>query len=69
MSKIFIKIVIASFLFISLVRAETLQKFEISGNKRISDNTIIIFSEVKLNEEITKPKLDKVIKNLYKTNL
>ena len=68
MSKIFIKIVIVSFLFISLVRAETLQKFEISGNKRISDNTIIIFSEVKLNEEITKPKLDKVIKNLYKTN-
>ena len=50
MSKIFVKIVIVFFLFMSLVRAETLQKFEISGNKRISDNTIIVFSDVKLNE-------------------
>ena len=68
MSKIFIKIVTVSFLFMSLVRAETLQKFEISGNKRISDQTIIIFSELKIDEEITKRKLDKVIKKLYQTN-
>ena len=68
MSKIFIKIITVSFLFISLVRAETLQKFEISGNKRISDQTIIIFSELKINEEITKGKLDKVIKKLYQSN-
>ena len=68
MSKIFIKIVTVSFLFMSLVRAETLQKFEISGNKRISDQTIIIFSELKINDEITKGKLDKVIKKLYQSN-
>ena len=66
MSKIFIKIVTVSFLFMSLVRAETLQKFEISGNKRISDQTIIIFSEIKINEEITKTKLDEVIKDCIK---
>ena len=52
----------------SLVGAETLQKFEISGNKRISDQTIIIFSELEINEEITKSKLDKVIKKLYQSN-
>ena len=68
MSKIFIKIFVVTFLLMSLVGAETLQKFEISGNKRISDQTIIIFSELKTNEEITKSKLDKVIKNLYQTN-
>ena len=68
MSKIFIKIVIVSFLLMSLVRAETLQKFEISGNKRISDQTIIIFSEIEVNEEITKSKLDEIIKKLYRTN-
>ena len=50
------------------MKAETLKKFEISGNKRISDQTIIIFSEIKINEEITKNKLDKVIKKLYQTN-
>ena len=68
MSKIFIKIVIVFALFFSVVRAETLQKFEISGNQRISDQTIIIFSELEINQEITKSKLDKVIKKLYQTN-
>ena len=68
MNKLFIKIVTIFFLFLSLVKAETLQKFDISGNKRISDQTIIIFSELKINDEITKDKLDKVIKKLYQTN-
>ena len=68
MSKIFIKIFVVTFLLTSLVGAETLQKFEISGNKRISDQTIIIFSELEINEEITKSKLDKVIKKLYQSN-
>ena len=68
MSKLFIKIFVATFLFMSLAGAETLQKFEISGNKRISDQTIIIFSELEINEEITKSKLDKVIKKLYQSN-
>ena len=68
MDKLFIKIVVFFFFFSSLAKAETLQKFDISGNKRISDQTIIIFSELKINEEITKRKLDKVIKKLYQTN-
>ena len=34
----------------------------------IEDWNIIIFSEIKINEEITKTKLDKVIKRLYKTS-
>ena len=68
MSKFFIKIILFFFLLLSLVNAETLQKFDISGNKRISDQTIIIFSELEINEEITRSKLDKVIKKLYQTN-
>ena len=68
MSKFFIKIILFFFLLSSLAKAETLQKFDISGNKRISNQTIIIFSELKINEEITRSKLDKVIKKLYQTN-
>ena len=68
MSKLFIKIIVAFFFVLSVAKAETLQKIEISGNKRISDQTIIIFSEIKINEEITKSKLDEGIKKLYKTN-
>ena len=68
MNKLFIKIIVIFSLLLSFARAETLQKFEITGNKRISDETIIIFSETKINDEITKSKLDDVIKKLYRTN-
>ena len=68
MSKLFIKIIVIFVFSLSLAKAETLQKFEISGNKRISDQTIIIFSEIQINEEITKSKLDNVIKKLYQSN-
>ena len=59
---------VSIFIFIGSVSAEILNKFDISGNKRISDETIIIFSDLKVNKEISKSELDKVIKNLYKTN-
>ena len=68
MNNLLIKIIVIFFFFLSFVNAETLKNFEISGNKRISDQTIIIFSEIKINEEITKTKLDEVIKRLYKTS-
>ena len=61
--------IITLFFFLSVSSySEILKKFDISGNKRISDNTIIIFSAVKINEEVDKSKLDTIIKNLYKTN-
>ena len=68
MNNLLIKIITIFFFLLSFANGETLKKFEISGNKRISDQTIIIFSEIKINEEITKTKLDEVIKRLYKTS-
>ena len=68
MNNLFIKIILISYFLLSFANAETLKRFEISGNKRISDQTIIIFSEIKIDDEITKTKLDEVIKRLYKTN-
>ena len=63
-----IKIIVIFSFFLSSLNAEIVKKFEISGNKRISDETIIIFSEINLDEVASKQKLNKVIKNLYKTN-
>ena len=63
-----LKIIFVSSFFLNSLNAEIIKKFEISGNKRISDETIIIFSEINLEEDASKQKLDKVIKNLYKTN-
>ena len=62
------KIILAIFLLITSVNAETIKRIEIDGNKRISDESIIIFSDLKTNQEISKSDLDTAIKNLYKTN-
>ena len=64
LSKIFL---IVFFLIIS-ARAEIIKTIEINGNKRISNESIIIFSELKTNVEFSKSDLDAAIKNLYKTN-
>ncbi len=63
-----IKIIFIYCFFLVSLSAETIKKFEISGNKRISDETIKIFSEINLEEDVSKQKLDRLIKNLYKTN-
>ncbi len=68
MNNLLIKIILIFYFLLSFANAETLKRFEISGNKRISDQTIIIFSEIEINDQITKSKLDGVIKKLYKTN-
>ena len=68
MMNFFSKIIIILYIFTTSAVSEILKKIEITGNKRISSETIIIFSEVKINDQINKSKLDKVIKNLYQTN-
>ena len=63
-----LKTIIVFYFFTVFATAENLKNIEISGNKRISDQTIQIFSEIKINDKINKSNLDKIIKNLYKTN-
>ncbi len=55
-------------LFIHSVYAEKVEKITVTGNERISAETIIIFGEVNLNEDINENKLNLILKNLYKTN-
>ena len=42
-----LKIITLFFLLLTSVNSEIIKKFEISGNQRISDETIIIFSDIK----------------------
>ena len=62
------KIIFIIFFSIAYVNAEIIKKIEINGNKRISDESIVIFSDLKTNEDISKLNLDTALKNLYKTN-
>ncbi len=49
--------------------SEKINSIEISGNKRIADETIILLSKTSLNNEITdEEQLNNIFKNIYKTN-
>ncbi|MBD1164698.1 outer membrane protein assembly factor BamA, partial [Pelagibacterales bacterium SAG-MED13] len=68
MVNLILKVILVTYLFLANAFAENLKNIEISGNKRISDQTIKIFSDIEINNEINNSILDKVLKNLYKTN-
>ena len=66
--KRFIYFVIFNLLMFSNVNGEKIDNFTINGNERISDQTIILFTEKKLSQKINENDLNDIIKNLYKTN-
>ena len=67
-----IKIVIISLFFIfginRLSFSEVVNDIKIIGNDRISKETIILFSEVSINENLDSLKLNETLKKLYETN-
>jgi outer membrane protein insertion porin family len=68
MRKIFILILSFWFQFSVLLADEIVKSIEITGNKRISNQTIEIYGDVKLNSQINESKIDQILKNLYDTN-
>ena len=60
--------VIIFLLFTSLSSAQIIQNIYIEGNNRISDETIIMFSNVDKTSSINENKINEVLKNLYDTN-
>ena len=68
-----IKILLKSFFLIlfflsSHSFSDILNKIEIIGNDRISDETIKLFIKVELKDEINDVKLNEILKDLYETN-
>ena len=56
------------FFFNSLGISAVIQKVEIIGNDRITDDTILMFADVKKGKDITDINLNVILKNLYNTN-
>ena len=59
--------IILLFLF-SNAFSDTLNKIEITGNDRISDETIKLFISVDIKDEIDEVKLNNILKDLYDTD-
>jgi outer membrane protein insertion porin family len=48
--------------------SEIVKDIVIEGNERISDETVIIYGEIKKNEDYNDQKINEVLNNLYSTN-
>ena len=57
-----------SFLYISPTVAEIVKKIDISGNNRVSDETIKIYGDIKINQNYSDQDLNKILNNLFSTN-
>ena len=52
----------------SQVSSEILNKVEIKGNKRISDQTIQVYGDIQLNKNYKNEDINEILKKLYNTN-
>ena len=65
----FLKIIIFTSIFFSgYAFSDTLDKINITGNERISDESIKLFINIKVNDEIDTNKLNNILKDLYETD-
>ena len=64
----FLKINSILLLISSLSLAETISDITVSGNKRISKESIAIFGDISLNKNYSDSDLNTIFKNIYETN-
>ena len=64
----FYKILIIFFLTSSNSLSETISSINVEGNKRVSSDTIIMFSGIKLGTKFTSNQSNKILKNIYESN-
>ena len=50
------------------LKAEIVNDLVINGNKRVSDQTIIIYGKINIKEDINENKINEIINNLNSTN-
>ena len=67
---LFILFLVINFQFFlsQIVFSQTIKKFNIVGNERVSDETVIMFSTLETGDEINKENLNNALKNLYYTD-
>ena len=67
MRKLLITVLIYLFCSSPII-AEVVKKINISGNSRVSDETIKIYGDIKINNDYTEKDLNKILNNLFSTN-
>ena len=66
------KLIIISLIIIILsmnnLKAETVNKIIVEGNNRVSSETVVMFSGVSINDDLSENNLNQVLKQLYGSN-
>ena len=62
---IILSIILNFFIFSSFSFGEIVEKIEITGNNRISNETILMFSKVSTGQEVNNNKINQILKDLY----
>ena len=68
MLKIILKSLAITLIFFSTSLADVVKKLEVTGNKRITSESITVLGAISLNEKYDDAKLNSVLKKLYNTN-
>jgi len=68
MFKTFLKINLLILFCVNFSYAEIVNKIEIKGNQRLSNESIILFGKISLNKDYDDDDLNIILKELYKTN-
>ncbi len=66
--KSFFILIILNVIFTNISFSEEINEIRISGNERISDETILMFSEVQPNTNLDNNDLNDILKKLYNTD-
>ena len=68
MPKILLIIFFVSTIFISNSYSELIDKIEVSGNNRVSSETIKMFSEIATGDDIKQNDINEILKQIYDSN-
>ena len=60
--------VLISLFTIKISYSEIINKIEITGNERIADQTILMFSKIKIGSNLEKNEINNLLKSIYDTN-
>ena len=66
--KVILLSLILNLIFLSFSFSEIVKKIEIIGNSRISDETVLMFSEINKGQNFNNSMLNQLLKNLYDSN-
>ena len=66
--KIFLLAILLNYLPLSASNSEVINQIKIEGNNRITDEIILMFSQIDVGKDITSSAVNEIIKNLYETN-